>query len=248
MKIKVKIGIIGYLPFHFDRKFIKKWESDVFEVVGDIEEYHFRQNANTLSWGYNDSLMEKEIPENIDADFFIGITYAPIEDNYYARRLNSNRIVLSYFEIYNFLEQKHIPIENFLLRAIYEYVLVYQTFRNIPSHKSGIKIPYLHDDTRRCIFDMNGQKSNVVFSLDHPIICDECTVKIRNNRVADNHINQVKKEIQRIKKEHFYKIAEFTKERPKISLMLSASLGILLNLIASAIYSLIKLKSCPSWF
>jgi hypothetical protein len=246
MKIKIKIGIIGYLPFYFDRKFIKKWKSDVFEIVGDIEEYNFNKKADMTSWGYSDSIMEKVLPETIDADFFIGVIYVPIEDNYYARRLSSNRIILSYFEIYNFLKQEHIPIENFLLRAIYEYILVYKTFRNIPSNESGIRIPYLHDASRGCIFDMNGQKSNVVYSLDCPIICDKCTEKIKDNRVEYNYIELVKKEIRRIKKECFYRIAEFIKKRPGISLMLSASLGILLNLIASVIYSLIK--SGKSWF
>jgi len=236
MKIKIKIGKIGYLPFYFNWKLIKKWKSDVFEIIGEIEEYHFRKNADTLLWGYSDSLLEKELPQNPEADFFLGITYVPIENNYYARRLSSNRIVLSYFEIYNILVCEHIPIENFLLRAIYSYTLVY--LRNGKQIPIQSKWADFHDDVRRCIFDMNGIKANVVFSLDRPKICDECVEKARMDRVSDNYIKQIGKEILRIRRERFYKIVAFIKAKPIISIIISALFGISLNLIATWIYNL----------
>lgn len=239
-KIRVKIGIIGYLPFDFDRKMIKNWKSDVFEIVDDIDEYHFKNDSDTFSWGYSDKILNDELPSNYDGDFFIGITYVPIENNFYARRLNSNRVVLSYFEMYQILKEDNIPMENLLLRVLYAYCLLY--------HRNSKKLPtqndwlgFTHDDTRGCLFDMNGNKTDVIFSLDSPKICDDCTIRIRNEKVSDNCTNLIKKEIRRIKKGQFYKIIEFVKNRPILSIILSAIFGISLSLFATIIYeNLIK--------
>jgi len=119
-KIKIKIGIIGFLPFEFNEKLIKNWKSDVFEIVGNIDKYHFQTMlSDSGSWGYSDSNLERELPENKDADFFIGITNVQIQNNYYSRRLSGNRIVISYSEIYDILRQEHISVDSFLFREIY---------------------------------------------------------------------------------------------------------------------------------
>lgn len=237
-KLKVKIGIIGYLPFDFNRKLIEKWKSNVFEVVDEIEEYHINNDSDTSTWGYSDDMLNKELPSNYDGDFFIGITYVPIEDNYYARRLESNRIVLSYFEMYQILKEDNIPMENLLLRVIYAYSLVYLRNENkLPTQINWLG--FTHDDTRGCLFDMNGNKTDVIFSLDSPKICDDCTSRIRNEKVSDNCTSQIKKEIKRIKKKQFFKIVLFIKKRPILSLILSAIFGIVLSLIATIIYEII---------
>jgi hypothetical protein len=240
-KIKIKIGIIGYLPFEFNRKLIKNWKSDIFEIVDDIEEYHFTNDSDTFSWGYSDRILNKELPQTFDGELFVGITYVPIEDNFYARRLESNRIVLSYFEMYQILKQDDFPMENLLLRVLYAYCLVYlRNNRTIPQQNEWLG--FTHDDTRGCLFDMNGNKSDVIFSLDSPKICDDCTTRIRTEKVSDNCTNQIKKEIKRIKKKKFYKISEFIKKKPLLSLLFSAIFGILISITASAIYETIKKK------
>lgn len=234
-KIKVKIGVIGYLPFEFNRKLIKNWRSDVFEIVGDIDEYHFNSDSDMIAWGYSDKRLSKELPSNFDGDFFVGITYVPIEDNYYARRIGSNRVVLSYFEMYQILKDNNIPMENLLLRILYAYCLVFLRYKkSVPAQIDYTG--FTHDDTRGCLFDMNGNKTDVVFSLDSPKICDDCSVRIRKDMVPDNCIKLIKKEILNIKKKRFYKIADFVQKKPLVSLMISAVFGISLSLIATIIY------------
>ena len=236
-KIKVKIGIIGFLPFSFNRKFIKKWKSDVFEIVGNIEQYHINSKSDTSSWGYSDSCLEQVLPKDNNADFVIGVTYIQLEDNYYARRLSSNRIVLSYFEMYQIFQQGHISVESFLLRTIYRYVLVFLGQEKIPIQKEALK--YLHDDSRGCIFDMNGYKSDVIFSLDRPKICDDCVIEIRRDKVSDNYITQIKKELRKIKKGRFYRIDECIRRRPILSFIISAVIVISLNLISNMVWKFI---------
>jgi hypothetical protein len=234
-KIKIKIGVIGYLPFEFNRKVINKWKSNIFEIVGEIDDFHFNGDSDTLEWGYSDSLLSKELPIKYDGDFFVGITYVPLELNFYSRRLDNNRLVLSYYELHQILKAENIPVENLLLRLLYASCLVYlRNEQSIP--KSTEWIGYTHDDTRGCLFDFNGNKDDIIYSLDKPTICDDCTNRIRAEKVPDIYITLIKKEINKITKGNFYKLEGFIKKRPIVSNLLSAAFGITLSLIASIIY------------
>nr|WP_320023143.1 hypothetical protein [uncultured Draconibacterium sp.] len=234
-KIKIKLGVIGYLPFNLNRKKIRNLKSDIFEIVGEIDDYHFNSDSDTEFWGYSDNKLNQELPNNCDADFFIGITYVPIEDNYYARRLEKNRIVLSFYEMYQILIEGHIPVENLIFRVLYAYSLVYLRQNNtIPPQREILG--FTHDDTRGCLFDMNGNKTDVLFSVDKPIICDDCTNRLRQEKVADNKISKIKCEIKRIKKKRFYKISDFVKEKPLLSIGISLIVGVLVSLTANVVF------------
>jgi len=255
-KIKIKIGIIGYLPFNFNEKRIENLNSPEFEIIGSINKLkHFKGKAdieidkilsvnnekkNNL-FGYSDIVLEEELIKNsTNADFYIWITYVPLQDNYFVRRLNSNLVVLSYFQMYDLLKKELIPVESLLLRTIYRHILIYWKYdKSIPSHIKVPKMPFIHDDTRGCMFDACGNKADVIFFLNDPNICEECIREIEyigTFRVGDNHVSQIKKEFAKIKKGRYYKIVAFIKKMPIISLILSALLGISLNLIATAIW------------
>jgi hypothetical protein len=235
-KVRIKLGIIGYLPFDFNRKLVKNWKSDVFEIVDDIDDFHFTKDSDTSNWAFSDRLLSKELPIKYEGDFFMGITYVPIEANFYCRRLDHNRVVISFAEIYNILKTENIPIENFILRSLYASCLVYlRNEQTIP--KSTEWLGYTHDDTRGCLFDMNGSNiDDIIFSLDHPIICDECTNRLRQEKVPDSTTELIKKEIKRIRKAKYYKIAHFVKRKPLLSILLSGIFGIFISLSASIIY------------
>jgi len=255
-KIKIRIGIIGYLPFHFNEKRIKNLKSPEFEIIGSIEKLeHINKKAdieidkilsvnnekrNNL-FGYSDSIFEEELIENSkDADFCIWITYVPLQDNYFVRRLEYNIVILSYFQMYDFLKKELIPVESLLLRTIYRHILIYQKYKkSIPSHLKKPNIPFIHDDTRGCMFDACGNKADVIFFLNEPNICTECIREIKvigAFKVGDNHISQIKKEFSKIKKGRYYKIIAFIKTKPIISIIISALFGIALNLAATWIY------------
>ncbi|GHT18579.1 hypothetical protein AGMMS4957_01120 [Bacteroidia bacterium] len=235
-KVRIKIGIIGYLPFDFNRKMIRK--SKVFEIIGEVKEYPINVQSDLKTWGYSDKTLEKVVPPRCDEDFFIGITYVPVENDYCVRRLSNNRIVLSYNEMHRILKENHIPQENLLLRALYEYSLVYLRNSNkIPQTKEDdIDV---HHDTRGCLFDMYPNLSDIVYSLAPPKLCDACVTKIRSEEVPETYIKQIQKELPEINKSRFYRIWEWVKQRPIWSIIISALFGISLSLIATIIYELL---------
>lgn len=238
-KIQVNIGIIGHLPFEFNRNKIKNWTSEVFKIA-KVEDYNICSNkSDTDGWRYTDRLLNKELPQRGSEDIFIGITYVPIERNYYARRLENNRIIVSLFGIYTVIRDNNIPAENLLLRVIYSSILVYNMEKNITTTKER-RLALLHDDTRGCIFDMTGNKSDVIYSLNKPQLCSSCIKQLQDSKVSNNTIKTVNKELNRIKKEQYYVIESFIKKKPILSIIITSAAGVLMSLIASYLYDIFK--------
>ena len=242
-KAKIKVVTIGHLPLHLDLNRVSGWSSEVFQLAGDIENFSLRCDSDCEGWVFSDSLLKEQLPKQFDADFLIAIVNVPIEDNWYSRRLGNNQIVFTFHQIKDFLMWENIPLENAILRILYAYTLLYR--------RSGNKIPgfdeipsFTHDETRGCLFDMNGIKSDLIESCDTPTVCSECEERLRNERVSTQTIKITQKEIKKIRKPLYYRALDFIKVHPVSALIISSMFAIVLgvagSLIASFIYDDIK--------
>lgn len=239
-KVKIHIGIIGYLPFEFNRKRLENWKSDIFEVIGISDYVINTSRSDTTDWGYSDATLNNELPQRNLEDIFIGITYVPIENNYYARRLDDNRVIISYCDIHRDIVANNIPIENLVLRVIYASSLIFFIEKNIPSAQMK-RHELLHDDTRRCIYDMNGNdKADVIYSLNKPQLCNGCVAILRARKLSNNIIDRVNHELRGIRKDRFSEIVCFVKRKPIISMLITLLVGIAISLAANFIYDWIK--------
>ncbi len=138
------------------------------------------------------------------------------------------------------LENKHIPLENIVLRIIYAYSLAYLSFdKNLPANIPTNK--FMHDETRGCLFDMTGIKSEVIYSCCNPQICSFCIEKLKEKRVSNDMINIVQKEIKKIRKEFFYDLKEKFQRYPVSIFILIVVLSTLISEFTK--YSLIVVFS-----
>jgi len=242
-KAKIKLVTIGHLPLHLDLIRVSAWKSEVFELSGEIENFALRCDSDSDGWVFSDALLKAQLPAHAGADFLIAIVNVPIEDNWYSRRLGDNQIVFTFTQIKEFLAWENIPLENAILRVLYAYSLLYR--------RSGNQIPgfgeapsFTHDETRGCLFDMNGIKSDLVESCNKPVVCTECEERLRNERVSTQTIKTVQSEIRKIRKSLYYWALDFVKAKPLVALAISSVFAILLgvtgSLIASYIYDGIK--------
>ncbi len=115
MKIKIKIIVLGNLPFELNLKKIENWESKLFEI-SKSEKYSLNSDSDGDSWEYTDSNISKTIPDRFNEDILFAITNVPLESNYYSRRLSENRICITTHEMSDILKESNIPIENLLDR------------------------------------------------------------------------------------------------------------------------------------
>jgi len=245
-KVKIKLITVGHLPPHLNLKGISKWKSGVFELIGEIENFSLRRDSDADDWVYSDVLLKDSLPRHDGADFLLAIVNVPLEDNWYSRRLGDNQIVFTFNQIKEFLTRENIPLENGILRVLYAYTLLYR--------RAGNKIPgfgevpgFTHDETRGCLFDMNGIKSDLVESCNQPRICEDCVERLNRELVADQTIKSAQKEIRKIRKHLYYRVLDFVRVRPIRALLISSifaiMLGISSSLIASYLYDRVKSMS-----
>lgn len=242
-KVKIKVVTIGHLPLHLNLRQVSEWNSEVFELVGDIDSFDLRCDSDGINWEFSDERLREQLPAHVGADFLLAIVNVPIEANWYSRRLGNNQIVFTFSQIKEFLASENIPLENAILRVLYAYTLLYR--------RSGNKIPgfdeapsFTHDETRGCLFDMNGIKYDLVESCNKPIVCRECEERLRNERVSNQTIKTVQQEIGGIQKHLYYRASDFVKAKPLVALAISSLfaifLGVVGSLIASVAYDKIK--------
>lgn len=248
-KVRIKLITIGHLPVHLNVMVVSAWNSGLFELVGEVENYALRCDSDSDDWVFSDSLLKAQLPLHTGADFLVAIVNVPIENNWYSRRLGGNQIVFTFSQIRDYLAWENIPLENAVLRVLYAYALLFSRAGNrIP--EMGEAPGFTHDETRGCLFDMNGIKSDLIESCNKPVVCGECQERLRNERVSDQMIKTVQKEIGRIQKPLYYRAFDFVKAKPVAALLISSTFAIMLgvtgSLIASYIYDAMKPQSSIS--
>jgi len=237
-KTKITIATIGYMPAGFDKKKLESYKSKIFSIDETIQNYALREDSNSFNWQFTDSQLEEILPQEFDGDFLIAIVNVPLELNWYSRRLNNNRVVFTFHEIKEILNFSNIPLENVIFRLLYAYTLFYfRNERSFPRNTDATN--FTHDETRGCLFDMNGNKMDVVHSCHRPIVCPDCVERSKKERVSNEVLELIKKEIKKIKKPLFSKILDFIKKHPIWSLLISSIWAIILGIIGSYFPTLI---------
>ncbi|NOQ29704.1 MAG: hypothetical protein GQ570_01140 [Helicobacteraceae bacterium] len=237
-KITVQVITLGHMPIGFNTNKIEKWKSEVFEISQNIENYSMNQNSDSVSWAYSDELLKEELPNNITTDILIAIANVPLDDDWYSRRIESNKIVLTLHEMKEILSNKNIPIENLVLYLLYAYTLAFIKYDNNLPH-NGAEFDIIHDETRGCLFDMHGIKTDVVYSCNKPIICSSCIEKLKSGKLSYETINTANEEIKKIRKDLFFQLADFIKKHPIWALIISGISAILLGALGSMLGTLI---------
>lgn len=236
MKLKIKLVLLGHLPYSIDIAKIEKWKSELFEVLRPIDRHTITTDSDGEDWSFSDKNIQSLLPERQNGDILIAITNVPLEDNYFTRRFENNCICVTYNETTEYLNKSNIPLENFVLKVLYSASFVYKRYGN--------KLPemfemtnFTHDETRGCIFDMNGIKTDIVYSTNKPQLCNSCILALTNARIEQNLIDTVQTELKRVKKDLYYRISDFIKIYPKSAILISSISAIILGIIGSIIAS-----------
>jgi hypothetical protein len=231
---KISIATIGEMPFNFNTSKVKAWKSSIFEITGTIDNYALTVDADGEDWQFTDNNLSRVLPETGDSDFLFAIVNIPLELNWYTRRLSGDRVVFTFHEMKDILSLQNIPLENLVMRVLYAYAFAYR------SHESRIPLSeertnFTHDETRGCLFDMNGIKTDVAHSCDSPVICSDCVERLKQKKVSNSSISKAQSEIKKIRKPLFFRVTSFVKLHPILSLVASSLIAILLGAIGSIV-------------
>ena len=234
--LNIKIITLGHIPPSFNKNKIEKHKSKIFKVSTEIQSHSISEDSDIENWAYSEQLLERHVPKlPVDYDFMIIITALPLQFNWYARRLNNNRTVVSLYEVADILECNDIPVENIILRVLYAYSLVFQSHDNKIPVSTSIT-DYTHDDVRSCLFDMTGDKKDIKYSCSKPIICQPCITKLASKKVAHETIKTATTEIAKhIKKPLFFRLSDLIKKHPIQAICYSTIVAITLGIVGSII-------------
>lgn len=234
--LKISLVSLGSLKYPVDMAHLEGWPSRILTIQHGASIAHL-PNAEGPEWVYPDRQLATLIREDGDADITLALINAPLEDNYYLRRLGNKVAVLSLFEMAEIVRFSDFTIENFILRNIYEMAVLYAANGNL--FPTGYQ-SWAHDDVRGCLFDMNASKPDIVFSLHRPKLCDACRARVQEKQVNSGFLLALDKELSKIKKALYFRMAEWVKANPLYALTITAFSAVVLNIIASAIYESAK--------
>ena len=240
-KLDIRIVILGHLPYSVDLHKVLKYKSSIFNIIGPIGNISIISNSDIEYWGYSDKNIQRQVPQRESEDILIAITSVPLEGNYYVRGFSNNTVCITYHEIAEILTFSNIPLHNFILRVLNSAALIYKRCGNsIPSINQLTK--FTHDETRGCIFDMNGIKTDIVYSLDKPQLCPSCLFDLENNlphRLEKNLLSSVQEDLKKISKPFYYDILDWIKCYPIAAFLASSSIAIILGIVGSLIASIL---------
>ena len=243
MKVKIKIIFLGHLPHSINQNFITSRKSSLFEIISPIESYTINKDSDMLHWGYSDYNIQSMLPARNGADILLAVTNVPLEDNYFARRQTDNRICITYYEMTEILKTHNLPLENLIFRVLHSVALIYMRYKNrLPEMHELTN--FAHDETRGCVFDMNGIKTEIIYSLNKPQLCSACLQTLKENKISVNLLDNIQRELRKIKKRRYYQILDFIKDNPIKAIIISSLSAILLGIIGSILATLIW----ETWF
>lgn len=239
--LNVKLIIIGHSDRVVNFDLIKKYKSKFFKIL-DIERINNLPNSEKDD-GYLDIVYTKaEIKKVMNDIQFDGLCVAimnyQFDDNFYMHRVGTNKVCISIYGLENILNDKTISIENFIIKNTYEIFIFYKIVKNLTDNNEVYE--FIHNDTRGCLFDLNGDKRDIVYNTEKPIICDECKGKISKKSIPKNFLEDIQKELLKIDKPFIKKIENFISKYPLFSVLVTFLFSTFINLFSNWLWEIIK--------
>lgn len=238
--ITVSLVLLGNLKYPLTIAYLQKWRSDVVRIQHRAA-VGYLPDAAGPDWEYTDQQLLDVLGAEQESDFTLGLISLPLEDNYYLRRLSDRVAVLSFYQTAEIIRFSGFSLEQYVLRSVYELAVLFAGNGGfIPSDY----VTWAHDETRGCLFDMNANKADIIFSLDRPMLCATCRTRLSSRQIPSDLLQNLDRELPRIRKALYLRISEWVKAHPVFALFITAMSGIALNFIASTLFEKAK-RSLP---
>lgn len=235
MQYKVTLIRLGHVQHLVDFNSIIKWKSQLFTISGiDCIEHLPDSDVEDgfLDVKYTKSRLKTLISCPANSDYAVAVMPYRFEDNFYMHRVNDKCVVISLCGISDILKSDNISIEHFIIKQLYEICAI----RHIISDLSSDDVyQFIHPDTRGCLFDLNGKRSDILYNTEQPIICEECKGKFKSKQIQAETIHLFEHELKRIRKPFALRMERWIKRYPLLSIFISALTAIALNILANFI-------------
>ena len=235
---KVKIQIINLEISGYESKLkikkIKKIKSSIFEIV-EIKPFQLNLNESEI-FNYKSYLIDQN--ENI-----LNIIISPIDrnDNYFTYPLSKNNIYINSNDIFEYTEGTDVTPENFLLRFIYGFCLIYQYYGFAPDNVKITQNDGLFstkkEDMEGCLMDLSSNKNYILLFFNNPHISKRAKIILKKN-ISKITINQFEKEIINKFIPLTIRVKNFVNKNKILSIIISFLIALFINILANICTSL----------
>ena len=240
MKHNATLIRLGHVHHLVNFNILRKWKSELFSITG-IESIENLPNSDIddgfLDIKYRKQDLEKIISCPKNSDYAIAIMPYRFNDNFYMHRISNKCVVISLYGITDILKPENISIEHFIIRQLYEICAIKYMINDLLSDDV---YQFIHSDTRGCLFDLNGDKSDILYNTEQPIICEECKGKFKHKQAQYGIIRTLEKELKKIQKPFILRAERWIKKYPLLSVIISMLTAITLNVVANLLYEILK--------
>jgi hypothetical protein len=240
MNFDISIVQLGQLKRRINFGNLQRWKSKVFKINSVSEICHIPNFEYKTNWQYlSDDLVRSCIEHDGKAKITIAVTEYSLEANFYMRKVDSGLTIISLFEVGDILRDRDIPIENFILRNIYEIVALTCVYPDLPNTSDEIPA-IVHEETRSCLFDISGIKTDIIYSSSKPSLCPQCEAYLQKKQLPQGFTNNLISEIKRIRKPLFNRISDFIKHHPIWAIIIGIVTQLCIGIVANYLYYLIN--------
>lgn len=237
--LNIALVRLGHQKEPVNQVYLENWSSKLFKVTSRAA-IDFTPDAHGGGWEYPDTQLRELVRPVPLADITVALVSAPLERNFYSRRLGNGVVVFSIHEMAPILSAANYRLEQFLIRNLYQLAVYFRALGSVPASD---QLTWSHHDIRGCLFDMNAHKSDILYSMHLPKLCDACRTRFRECQVDSSFLPTLDRELRRLRRGLFYRALDWIKIHPLWSLAITASFGIVLNIAASIIFE----KASRAW-
>lgn len=121
--LKISLVTLGHLKYSLKVKELTEWKSNLLKINQNAQLNHL-QDPEGNDQEYLDTQLFELIQADQEADFTVALIGAPLENNYYMRRISEKICVISLFQMAEIVRDANFTIEQYVLRNIYVLVVI----------------------------------------------------------------------------------------------------------------------------
>ena len=181
--------------------------------------------------GYSYDRLFGLYPTSRNETIRVGITTAPIQDNFFANNNGRDAILVTLFQADEFCEKSGRTKEEYLAHTILCQLLWIQYKSRNPSADYS---DLFHEDTRGCIFDFCYNKTDIAIGLRVCQIDPICKGKLVEGNIPETLVNDAERILKRMRTPTFMKSIQVSIQNPIFSFLLGGLiLGLAVNVFSS---------------
>ena len=159
-------------------------------------------NPDLFGYAYSDTSFMRAITPHVRTfDICVILTGVPLEDNFFTRDIDQRVILCTSDQSEEYRKESNRSIEEYFALSVCPEIISIE----FQKHTGRTWEELFHGDMRGCLFDFQGQKSQVVAYLTHAGMCDESRGILSASNVDQGALDFIETFLSSIRKPSFAK-------------------------------------------